>query len=88
MQALRAKLTDDAGEEIADIEGSIESPEEADGSRHGEFEFEADGAFMQATLEGKPFRLRVDDGVQLAIRVDSASTTARPGYTSVQFTCL
>jgi hypothetical protein len=87
MKPFRAKLTDDAGQEIANVEGSIQSVEEADGSRHGEFEFEAEGEFMQAVLDGKPFRLLTDDGGQLSVHVDAASTTAKPGITKVEFTC-
>jgi hypothetical protein len=88
MKPFRARLTDDAGQEIANIEGSIQSAEEAEGTRHGEFEFEAEGDFMQAVLDAKPFRLLNDDGSQLSIRVDSASATARPGFTKVSFTCV
>jgi hypothetical protein len=43
MQPFRAKLTDDAGGVIAEVEGSIQSPEEASGGRQGWFEF-ADGS--------------------------------------------
>ena len=90
MQPFRATLADDAGQAIAEIEGSIQSPDETPGPRRGEFELELeeDGAFMQGVLEKKPFRLKVDDGSQLTIRVDSASTSAGPGCSRVEFSCL
>jgi hypothetical protein len=88
MQPLRATLTDDSGQAIADIEGSIQSPEETQGPRQGEFEIEENGEFMQGILEEKTFRLKVDDGSQLTIHVDSASTIARPGYSKVEFSCV
>jgi hypothetical protein len=81
-------LTDDTGQAIGDIEGSIQSPEETQGPRRGEFELEEEGAFLQGVLEEKTFRLEVDDGSQLTIRVDSVSTIARPGYSKVEFSCL
>ena len=88
MQPFRATLADDAGQAIAEIEGSIQSPDETRGPRRGEFQLEENGSFMQGVLEKKPFRLEVDDGSQLTIRVDSASTSARPGCSRVEFSCL
>jgi len=85
MQPFRATLTDDAGQEIADIEGSIQSPEEAQGPRRGEFEFQETEPFMQGVLEQKAFRLKLDDGNQLNIQVGSVSTSTRPGYSRVEF---
>jgi len=87
MQPFRATLTDDAGQAIADIEGSIQSPGETQGPRQGEFEFQETESFMQGVLEAKTFRLKVDDGSQLTIGVDSASTSSRPGFCSVKFSC-
>jgi len=87
MQPFRATLTDDAGQAIADIEGSIQSPGETQGPRQGEFEFQDTESFMQGVLEAKTFRLQVVDGGQLTIRVDSVSTIARPGYSKVEFSC-
>jgi hypothetical protein len=87
MQPFRATLTDDSGQAIADIEGSIQSPEETQGPRQGEFEFQETGEFMQGVLEGKTFLLKVDDGSQLTIHVKEASN-ARPGYSKVEFSCL
>jgi hypothetical protein len=88
MQPLRATLTDDSGQLITDIEGSIQSPEEANGPRQGQFELEDNGAFMQGVLDKKTFRLEVHDGSQLTIHVNSGSTISRPGYSRVEFSCL
>jgi hypothetical protein len=88
MQPFRATLADDAGQAIAEIEGSIQSPDENQDPRRGEFELEENGSFMQGVLEAKTFRLKVDDGSQLTIRVDSASASARPGCSRVEFSCL
>jgi hypothetical protein len=87
MQPFRATLTDDAGQAIAEIEGSIQSPSETLGPRKGEFEFQEVDSFMQGVLEAKTFRLEVDDGSQLTIRADSVSTITRPGYSKVEFSC-
>lgn len=85
MQPFRATLTDDAGQEIADVEGSIQSPEEAQGPRRGEFECQENESLMQGILDQKAFRLELDDGNKLTIRVGSVSTSTRPGYTTVAF---
>ena len=42
---------------------------------------------MQGVLEEKTFGLKMDDGSQLAIHVDSVSTTTRPGYSRAEFSC-
>jgi len=80
-------LTDDAGQSITDIDGSIQSPEETKGSRQGSFEFQETESFMQGVLEEKTFGLKMDDGSQLAIHVDSVSTSTRPGYSRAEFSC-
>jgi hypothetical protein len=85
MQPFRATLKDDAGEAIADVEGSIDSPEEARGPRQGEFEFPESEAFMQGVLEQKTFRLELGDGNRLNIRVGSVSADAGPGSSRVEF---
>jgi hypothetical protein len=87
MQPFRATLTDDSGQAIAHVEGSIESPGESQGARRGKFEFADTESFMQGVLEEKNFRLKVDDGSQLTIHVDSVSTTNTPGYSHVEFSC-
>jgi len=85
MQSFRAALTDDGGQAIADVEGSIQSSEETQGSRQGEFEFQETESFMQGVLEQKTFRLELDDGNRLTIRVGSISAMDRPGYSRVEF---
>ena len=85
MQPFRATLTDNAGPAIAEIEGSIQSPRETQGPRKGEFEFQETESFIQGVLETKTFRLDVDDGSLLTIRVDSVSTITRPDYSRVAF---
>jgi hypothetical protein len=87
MQPFRATLSDDSGQKITEIEGSIQSADEARGSRQGEFEFQETEAFMQGVLEEKSFRLAFDDGSQLTIQIDSVSTTEQPGYSKVAFSC-
>ena len=88
MQPFRATLTDDAGQAIAGVEGSIDSPEETQGARRGEFEFQETGSFMQGVLEQNTFRLELDDGNRLTIRVGSVSPVARPGYSRVEFSVM
>jgi hypothetical protein len=85
MRPFRATLTDDAGQAIADVEGSIDSPEETQGARRGEFEFQETGSFMQGVLEQKTFRLELDDGNRLTIRVASVSALTRPGSSKIEF---
>jgi hypothetical protein len=88
MQPFRATLTDDADQAIADIEGSIQSRDETQGPRQGEFEFQETESFMQGVLDQKSFRLALDDGTRLTIRADSVSAIARPGYSKVAFSVL
>jgi hypothetical protein len=87
MQAFRATLTDDAGQAIAEIQGSIQSAEESHGPRQGEFRFQETDSFMQGVLEDKTFHLEVDDGSKLTIHVDSVSTDGEPGNSKVKFAC-
>jgi hypothetical protein len=87
MQSFRAKLTDESGQAISEIEGSIQSTDETQAPRRGEFELEDDGSFMQGVLDGKTFHLNVDDGSDLAIHVDSVSASTRPGYSRAEFSC-
>ena len=87
MQPFRAALTDDDGHAIGNIEGSIEPPRETQGPRNGAFEIQETESFMQEVLEAKTFRLEVNDGSQFTIRVDSVSTSTRPGYSRVEFSC-
>jgi hypothetical protein len=87
MQPFRATLIDDNSEAIADVEGSIESPEESEGSRRGRFEVQDDPSFMQGVLDKKTFHLQLDDGTEIAMKVDSASSSTRPGFSVVEFSC-
>jgi hypothetical protein len=87
MQPFRATLIDDNSEAIAAVEGSIQSPEESEGSRRGRFEVQEDPSFMQGVLDKKTFHLQFDDGRDIAIKVDSASPTSRPGFSVVEFSC-
>ena len=88
MQPFRATLIDDNSEAIAAVEGSIESPEESEGSRRGRFEVQEDPAFMQGVLDKKTFHLQLDDGREIAIKVDSASPASKPGFSVVEFTSM
>ena len=88
MQPFRATLIDDNSEAIAAVEGSIEFSEGSEGSRRGRFEVQEDPAFMQGVLDKKTFHLQLDDGREIAIKVDSASPTSRPGFSVVEFTCM
>jgi hypothetical protein len=87
MQPFRATLIDDDSQAIAAVEGSIQSPEESDGSRRGRFELQEDESFMQGILDQKTFHLQLDDGSELTIKVDSTSTTSKLGYSLVEFSC-
>jgi hypothetical protein len=87
MQPFHAVLIDDNSEAIAEVEGSIESPEASKGSRRGTFEVAEDASFMEAVLDKKTFHLQLEDGTEIAIKVDSASTTSRPGFSFVEFSC-
>ena len=88
MQPFRATLIDDNSEAIADVEGSIESPEESEGSRRGRFVVQEDPSFMQGVLDKQTFHLQLDDGRELAIKVESASSASRPGFSLVEFSCM
>jgi len=80
-------LIDDAGQAISEVEGSIQSAEETQGPRQGSFELQEDGSFMQGVLDQATFHLQVDDGSELTIKVDSTSTTSKPGTSLVEFSC-
>ena len=88
MQPFRATLIDDNSEAIAAVEGSIEFSEGSEGSRRGRFEVQDDPSFMQGVLDKKTFHLQLDDGREIAIKVDSASSASRPGISLVQFSCM
>jgi hypothetical protein len=79
-------LTDGAGQAIADVEGSIQAPAEAAGARRGSFELQETDSFMQGVLDGMPFRLDLDDGSRITIKVDSVKMSSNPGYSVASFT--
>jgi hypothetical protein len=85
MQPFRAKLTDDAGQAIGSVEGSIDSPEATQAPRRGEFEFQENDLFMQGMLDQKTFCLELDDGSRLSIRVGSVSAMTGSGSSRVEF---
>jgi hypothetical protein len=79
-------LSDDNGQEIDEVEGSIQPAGGTQGTRTGSFELAENGSFMQGVLEEKGFHLRLDDGSEVSITIDSVSTS-KPGYSVVQFSC-
>jgi hypothetical protein len=86
MEPFRASLTTDEGQMISEVEGTIESPEDASsGACKGRFEFQDDDSVMQATLDGTPFRLVCEDGTRLKIRVDAVRAGLKPGYSQAEF---
>jgi|GEM_PF-3056421 len=85
MENFHASLADDTGQSIAEVDGTIESSEEAAGVRCGRFELEDTPAFIQGVMDEKTFRLQVEGGDTLTIRVDSISTAAKSGYSVAAF---
>ena len=81
-------MADEDGQAIAEVEGTIESPEEAAGARSGRFELQETESFMQGVMEGKPFRLRVDGGDALTIKVESVSAGSGPGSSEAVFSTI
>src|SRR5262245_52852775 len=88
MNQFRASLENENGEAIADVQGEIESPGEAGAARSGRFEVQETESFMQGVMEGKSFRLRVDGGEELAIKVESVSTSSSPGTSEAEFSTI
>jgi hypothetical protein len=85
METFRASLSDESGQAIGEVEGTIESSDEASGARSGRFELQESDSFMQGVLDGKPFRLQVAGGDVLTIKVDSVSTGSRSGSSAASF---
>jgi hypothetical protein len=79
-------LTDGTDQAVADVEGSIESPDDAGGAYTGNFEFPESDSVMQDILDGKTFGLNLEDGLQFKIRVNSASAGTRSGFSVAEFT--
>ena len=85
MEPFRASLADEDGQAIAEVEGTIESQEESAGARSGRFELPDTASFMQGVLDGKTFRLRIDGGDALTIKVESVSPSSRSGSSEAAF---
>lgn len=85
MQPFHASLADEDGLAIAEVDGTIESPEEAAGARSGRFELQETPSFMQGVMDEKTFRLRFDGGDTLTIKVESISTGAPSGGSEAVF---
>jgi hypothetical protein len=85
MKPFRASLTDPAGQAIAEVEGSIESEDEARGARKGVFVLAENESFMQDVLDEKPFRLELEDGSLVDLRVTSVSAGTKSGTSRVEF---
>jgi hypothetical protein len=89
MEPFCASLTTDEGQAITEVEGTIESPEEASsGARKGRFEFEDNDSVMQGVLDGTPLRLACDNGTRLNIRVDGVTAGSKPGFSQAEFSSL
>jgi hypothetical protein len=89
MEPFRASLTTDEGQAITEVEGTIESPEEASsGACKGRFEFQDNDSVMQGALDGTPFRLDCENGARLTIRVDAVTGGPKPGYSQAEFSSL
>jgi hypothetical protein len=43
---------------------------------------------MQGVLDKKTFHRQLDDGREIPVKVDSASSTSRPGFSVVELTCM
>ena len=63
MQSFRATLTDDAGQSITDVEGSIRPPGEAQGPHQGEFDLQESESFMQGVVSHE-VSARIEYGLQ------------------------
>lgn len=85
MESFHASLADEAGQAIAEVDGTMESAEEAAGARIGRFELQDTPSFIQGVMDEKTFQLQVEGGDTLTIRVDSISTAAKSGYSVAAF---
>ncbi|WP_406698334.1 hypothetical protein V5E97_05690 [Singulisphaera sp. Ch08] len=88
MEPFHASLAAEDGQAITEVDGTIESPEEAAGARSGRFELPDTESFMQGVLDGKTFRLQVEGGDPLPIKVESVSVGSRSGFSEAQFSTL
>jgi hypothetical protein len=86
MEPFRASLTTGEGQAITEVEGTVESPEEASsGACKGRFEFQDNDSVMQGALDGTPFRLDCDNGTKLTIQVAAVNAGSKPGYSQAEF---
>jgi len=85
MDSFHASLADEGGQGIAEVDGTIESSEEAAGARSGRFELQETESFMQGVMDGKTFRLQMDGGDVLTIKVESVSAGSGPGSSEAKF---
>ena len=88
MESFRALLADEGGQGIAEVEGTIEPSQEAAGARSGRFELQETESFMQGVMDGKTFRLQMDGGDVLTIKVESVSAGSGPGTSEAKFSTL
>lgn len=85
MEPFHGSLADEDGQSIAEVDGTIESSEEAPGICSGRFELQDTPSFIQGVMDKKTFRLQVDDRGTLMIKVDSISTGPKSGYSEAEF---
>lgn len=85
MDSFHASLADEDGQTITEVDGTIDSPDQSAGTRSGRFELQDTESFMQGVMDGKPFRLQVDGGDALTIKVESVSISSRPGFSEALF---
>jgi hypothetical protein len=78
MQAMRGKLTPEAGGDALDVEGELDSPEDQS-EIIGQFEVQDSPELMQDVMDGKSFQLAVDGAATLTIKITTISTTDKPG---------
>ena len=87
MQAMRGKLTSEAGGEALDVEGELDSPE-GQSAVSGQFEVQETPELMQNVMDGKNFQLAVDGASTLSIKITSISTTDKPGTSLASFSTI
>jgi hypothetical protein len=89
MEPFRGSLTTDEGQAITEVDGTVESPDEASsGDCKGRFEFQDNDSVMQGVLDGTPFHLDCDNGNRLKIRIDAVRPGPKPGYSQAEFSSL
>ena len=84
MEPFHASLADEDGQAIAEVEGTIESPEEAAGAARAGSSCKRRSRSCRGCGQ-EDLRLQVDGGDTLTIKVDSVSTGSRSGYSEAVF---